>query len=240
MVTTSVNVPTDTDHWRQQYEELAALAGALVHEIRNPLSTMSLNLELVAEDLAEGETQRDRRLLGKVRMLHRECHNLERMLNDFLQFARAGTFKPVRVEMNDVLRKFIDYFTPQAREHGVEISPHLVDPLPAVAIDPVLWQQVLLNLAANAMHAMPEGGTLEIQSRLSDGQVVVELIDNGAGMDEKTRDRIFEAFFSTRSGGSGLGLPTVRRIVHAHHGTIECDSEPGRGTRFRIGLPVLE
>lgn len=85
---------------------------------------------------------------------------------------------------------------------------------------------------------MPEGGSIELLTRVRSGAVVLEVIDTGRGMDEKTRSRMFQAFFSTRSGGSGLGLPTVRRIVEAHRGQIVCESEPGRGTRFSVSLPI--
>ena len=85
---------------------------------------------------------------------------------------------------------------------------------------------------------MPNGGTLEFITIVRDDSIVLEVIDTGNGMTEKTRDRMFQAFFSTRSGGSGLGLPTVRRIIEAHSGSIACDSEPGQGTRFTIQLPL--
>ncbi len=85
---------------------------------------------------------------------------------------------------------------------------------------------------------MPDGGTLEFLTRMRDGEIALEVIDSGEGMDEKTVTRMFQAFFSTRSGGSGLGLPTVRRIIEAHGGTIACESAPGRGTRFTILLPA--
>ena len=96
----------------------------------------------------------------------------------------------------------------------------------------------LANLCRNALEAMPEGGAIELLTRVKAGSVLLEVIDTGRGMDEKTRSRMFQAFFSTRSGGSGLGLPTVRRIVEAHRGQILCESELGRGTRFSISLPI--
>jgi signal transduction histidine kinase len=96
---------------------------------------------------------------------------------------------------------------------------------------------MLLNLARNAQQAMPAGGLIELQTRLVDGRVQLAIIDNGAGMDETTRSKLFQTFFSTKTNGSGLGLATVRKIVEAHHGTITCDSEPGRGTRFLISFP---
>ena len=105
-------------------------------------------------------------------------------------------------------------------------------------IDPALFRQVLMNLALNVVQAMPDGGLIELQTSHRDGTVYLDIIDNGKGIDEKVKSRMFDAFFSTKAGGSGLGLPTVKKIVDAHHGTIECDSEPGRGTRFTISFPV--
>jgi signal transduction histidine kinase len=99
-------------------------------------------------------------------------------------------------------------------------------------------RQALVNLCRNAIEAMPDGGSIDLLTRTRDGDVVLEVIDTGKGMDEKTRSQMFQAFFSTRSGGSGLGLATVRRIVEAHHGRISCESEVGKGTRFTITLPA--
>jgi signal transduction histidine kinase len=112
--------------------------------------------------------------------------------------------------------------------------------LPLVALDAALMRQVLLNLALNAVQAMLSGGLLELQTFARDGRVHLAVIDNGPGMDEKTRARLFEVFFSTKPNGNGLGLPTVRKIVDSHHGSITCESEVGRGTRFTISLPPIQ
>jgi signal transduction histidine kinase len=223
-----------------RYAEIATLAGGLAHEIRNPLSTIGMNLELMAEDLVDAETPRDRRLMGKVKLVQRECQHLEEILNAFLQFARAGELDLVQCDLNDLVEDFIRFYRPQADECGIDISPHLEADLPDVRIDESLMRQVLMNLALNAQHAMPDGGLLELQTHCRDGRVHLEVIDSGTGMDEHTRQRAFQAFFSTRAGGSGLGLSTVRKIVEAHGGTIGCDSEPGRGSRFVITLPAAE
>ena len=105
-------------------------------------------------------------------------------------------------------------------------------------LDKSLMRQALVNLCRNAIEAMPEGGSIDLLTRTRGDDVVLEIIDTGKGMDEKTREQMFQAFFSTRSGGSGLGLPTVRKIVEAHHGRISCESEVGKGTRFTITLPA--
>ncbi len=221
-----------------QYSEIATLAGGLAHEIKNPLSTISLNLELLEEDLRDDESPQSRRAQNKIHTVRRECRHLEEILNAFLQFARVGELETSPADLNDIVRDFIEFYQPQANDHGMEISPHLASNLPAVAVDSSLMRQVLMNLVLNAQQAMPEGGLLEFQTYEKDGRVQLNVIDNGPGMDEKVRAKLFQVFFSTKPGGSGLGLPTVRKIVETHNGSIQCESEPGRGTRFTISLPA--
>ena len=223
-----------------QYREIATLAGGLAHEIRNPLSTMSLNLELLSEDMAGSESPRDRRMLTKIEKVQQECDHLNEILNAFLQFARVGELELVESDLNAVVRDFVDFYQPTADDCGIEISQHLESNLPAVKLDKSLMRQVLMNLAQNAQQAMPGGGLLELQTFVRADCVRLEFIDTGQGMDERTRSRLFQVFFSTKPNGSGLGLPTVRRIVEAHGGEISCESEPGKGTRFSIALPVAD
>ena len=221
-----------------QYSEIATLAGGLAHEIKNPLSTMSMNLELLTEDLETLDVPARHRMLKKVESVQRECKHLQDILDAFLQFARVGKLALTTANLNTLVSDFIDFFRPQANEAGIEISPHFDADLPAIQVDPALFRQVLMNLALNVVQAMPDGGLIELQTSHRDGTVYLDIIDNGKGIDETVKSRMFDAFFSTKAGGSGLGLPTVKKIVDAHHGTIECDSEPGRGTRFTISFPV--
>lgn len=218
--------------------ELATLAGGLAHEIRNPLSTIGMNLELLAEELENDDSQRARRMLRRIASLQGECRNLEEVLNAFLQFARAGELHLDEGNLNTIVTEYVEFLTPQANSMEVELRPHLDSDLPVVMLDRSLMRQALINLCRNAIEAMPEGGSVDLLTRTRDDQVILEIIDTGKGMDDKTRDQMFLAFFSTRSGGSGLGLPTVRKIVEAHHGTIVCESELGKGTRFTISLPA--
>ncbi len=232
------NLTRDHERLRTQYAEIASLAGGLAHEIRNPLSTIALNLDLLLEDLAVGDSPRERRMLQKVTGLRKQCVHLERLLNDFLQFARVGSLEQQPADLNLLVHEFIDFYLPQAKELGIEISPHLAANLPLVNIDFRLFRQVLTNLSRNAQQAMPRGGVLELQTYALGDRVMLGIIDSGEGMTAETQAKMFDAFFSTKPDGSGLGLPTVRKIVEAHGGTIHCDSEPGRGTRFSISLPI--
>jgi signal transduction histidine kinase len=176
--------------------------------------------------------------MSQLERIQSECRRLDEMLHAFLQVVRAGELKPAETSLNDIVLEFIRFYQPQARQHGIEISPHLAADLPPVPLDAALFRQVLLNLALNAQQAMPQGGLLELQTFERQGCVCLQAIDNGCGMDEATRGRIFNPFFTTKTSGSGLGLPAVRKIIEAHRGRIECDSEPGRGSRFTISLPA--
>lgn len=221
-----------------QYAEIAGLTGGLAHEIRNPLSTIHLNVELLREELAEVDDPRVRRALSQLERIQSECRRLDEILTAFLQFVRAGELKFAEANLNDIVLEFIRFYRPQAQQQGIEISPHLAADLPRMPLDAALFRQVLMNLALNAQQAMPQGGLLELQTFEREGCVCLQVIDSGCGMDDATRGRIFNPFFTTKTSGSGLGLPAVRKIVEAHGGRIECDSEPGRGSRFTISLPA--
>lgn len=224
----------------EQYAEIATLAGGLAHEIKNPLSTILLNLELLQEDIEQSDAAGSHRMLRKVETVQRECKHLQSILEEFLKFARVGELDLEAADLNEVVSEFIEFYKAGAADQNIEISPHFQSDLPPVRLDRALFRQVLMNFVLNAQQAMPEGGLLELQTYTRDGEVLLDLIDNGAGMDAGTVERIFQVFFSTKPGGSGLGLPTARKIIEAHGGRIAVDSEPGRGTRFTISLPVAD
>ncbi len=232
--------PDDSERLRQQYAEIATLAGGLAHEIRNPLSTIRMNLELLSEDIEDSQEPHRHRMHIKIDRIRKECAHLEEILTAFLQFAGAGELELEETDLNNLIQEFIDFYRPQANDYGIEISPHFDSHLPRVRVDKSLMRQVFMNLVLNAQQAMPEGGLLEIQTHQQGKGVVLEIIDTGIGMDERARSKMFQVFFSTKPSGSGLGLPTVRKIVEAHGGTIDCESEPGRGTKFAITLPADE
>jgi signal transduction histidine kinase len=140
--------------------------------------------------------------------------------------------------LNGQVKRVLDFFKPKAKEAGIEVVDYLTSDLPTVLLDREAFHGALLNLVLNAEQAMPDGGQLVVRTSATGDGVALDLIDTGCGMDEDTRLRIFDAFFSTKRGGSGLGLPTARKIIEGHGGQISLQSEPGRGTQFTIKLPV--
>ncbi len=223
---------------RSQFAEIAELAGGLAHEIRNPLSTMRLNLDLLAEDFGPAETVRDRRALEKVERVRRETLRLEDLLEEFLRYVRVAGIRPAPADLNAVVDDLRDFCEPQAMAQGIVTRAHYEPSLPPIALDVDQFKQALLNLVRNAQQAMPDGGELIVQTRREGPWAAVDVIDTGRGIDPEVQPRIFEAFYSTRPKGTGLGLSTTRRIVEAHGGSIEVSSEPGRGSQFTVRLPV--
>ena len=221
-----------------QYTEIARLAGGLAHEIKNPLSTIRLNMELLAEDFQNAQTPHERRALSKVNVVQRECQRLQDVLDDFLNFAKVRRMKLQPSNLNEQVKRVFDFFRPKAADAGIELIDYPASNLPTVLLDREAFHGALLNLVLNAEQAMPDGGQLVVRTYATADGVGLDLIDTGCGMDAETASKIFDAFFSTRQGGSGLGLPTARKIIEAHGGKISLQSEPGHGTQFTIRLPV--
>ena len=224
----------------QQYTELAELAGGFIHEIKNHLSTLGLNLQLLSEDFENPETQRERRALERIQRLLSECQRLVDVSNDFLRFARIKDldFKPM--DLASVVEELVIFFGPMAAADNIDIKSYFPSDLPQVLIDREMFKQALLNLLLNAQQAMPTGGEITIQAARENDSVVLSVIDTGQGMSPEVAAKIFRPFYSTRTSGSGLGLPTTRKIIEAHNGTIELQSEVGRGTKFTIRLPAAQ
>lgn len=228
----------ELEQLRQRYAELAALAGSLAHEIKNPLSVIRMNMDLLAEDFANPQTPKERRALTKIEMVSRQCTRLENLLNDFLRFNRVSRLDLRLGSLNEQVERVLDLFAAQAAESGVEIVRYLDPDLPSILLNAETLQAALVNLVKNALEAMPDGGQLTVRTRITRQGVALDLIDTGVGMDERTAMRMFEPFFTTKSGGSGLGLPTARRIIEAHGGRIGVHSEVGVGTQFTIEFPT--
>ncbi len=225
---------------RALYAEISQLAGGLAHEIRNPLSTLSLNLDLLLEDFQNPETPRDRRVLQRLERLRPEVQRLHGILESFLRFARVQELELEPTDLNAIVDELKDFYEPHASTKGIVIRTRFAHDLALTQLDRDLFKQAVLNLILNAEHAMSSGGELILTTRREGPWVLLEVVDTGVGMADEVRARIFDAFFSTRSGGSGLGLPTTRKIIEAHGGSIDVQSELGKGSQFSVRLPACD
>jgi two-component system sensor histidine kinase HydH len=221
-------------------KSLAELAGGFIHEIKNRLGTLSLNLQLLAEDLQDPQTQKERRALTRAQKMQAEAERLTSLSNDFLRFARIEQLERTPSDFAKLVEEMVDFFEPTAKSANIDIRAYLPSDLPAVPLHREMFKHALLNLLLNAEQAMPDGGQITLQAAVSADRTTVNLsvIDTGKGIPADRIERIFEPFFSTKSTGSGLGLPTTKRIIEAHGGTITVQSEVGKGTKFTVTLPI--
>lgn len=227
----------------QRIIEISELAGGLAHEIRNPLSTLLLNLKLLDEDLGQeldAASDAVRRCRQRIGIARQEAERLQRMLDEFLLIVAPVGLHTQRVDLNDVVRRLIQFYEPEAVRHQVELVDRCANESIYCWIDPHVFRQAILNLMINAQQAMPRGGTLTMETRIECGRAILCVCDTGEGMLETVQAKAFQAFYSTKPNGSGLGLSTTSRIINAHGGAIELESAAGKGTCFRISLPVGE
>lgn len=215
-----------------------SLAGGLAHEIRNPLSTIAIQLQLLAEDWADALTDRERRSLAKVRILLGEAKRLEGILSDFLSFSAGHKLSITDEDVSSVLDEVLDFVRPEAEAQGIRIQRLYERSLPLVPMDRNLVKQVFLNIAKNAREAMPKGGELLVRAARESGVCRVEIADTGVGIPPDHLDRIWRPYFTTKKTGTGLGLALAKRIVEEHEGTITVTSELNKGTQFTIRLPL--
>src|SRR3954467_2019007 len=215
-------------------ERLAAIgriAAQITHEIRNPLSSISLNAEELGERAPGARELCD--------AIVREVDRLAAITEEYLRFARLPKPSMQRADVNEVVRDLLDFVRPELAAAGVSVDLRLSPELPRVLADVAQLRQLLLNLVRNAREAMPGGGSLEVSTRGGEGAVDIEVRDGGPGIEPARLQRIFDPFFTTKERGTGLGLAMAQEIAQEHGGQLTCESVVGRGTAFTLRLPVV-
>ncbi len=228
-------------------ERLAAIgkmAAHVTHEIRNPLSSIGLNVELLEEELAEAEPKagHGEEARGILSAIRREVERLESLSEEYLRMARLP--QP-RMEADDVAQAVRDVATFSKKEMEragctieLVVEGDADGRVPPALFDENQLRQALLNLLRNAREAMPDGGVIDVKVGAEGMSVVIRVEDRGAGIPDEIRSRVFDPFFSTKGEGTGLGLAITRQIVEAHGGELVCEGRPGGGTSFKIALPI--
>ncbi len=218
---------------------VGTLAGGLAHEIRNPLSTMKVNLQMLRDDLArEGGIDRAAR---RVDVLDQAVRRLESIVDDFLNYARGFELALEPADLNRVVDEVVVFVEPEAQHHGVSLRTAYGADLDAIPLDRKYLQQALLNLLLNARQAIEGAGArgeIFITTARDGERARVTVTDTGPGIAADVLPRIFDVYYSTKKGGTGLGLPTTKRIIEEHGGSLEVATEPGKGTSFTILLPI--
>ena len=217
---------------------IGEMAAGIAHEIKNPLAGIAGVIQVLRKDLPAGEPRRA--IMDEVLS---QVERMDKAVRNLLSFARPPEPRMTMVDVNELIGKLLDFLAPQFAKSRIAAERRLTAGLPQLVLDPDLMQQGLLNIVLNAVKAMPQGGTLTVETRGEipadgvAGAVKIIVTDSGEGISPENLSRIFSPFFTTRQQGTGLGLSITQRIVEQHNGEISVQSEAGKGAVFTISLP---
>lgn len=220
-----------------QSERLAAvgqLSAEIVHEIRNPLNSISLNIDWLEAELARSSPE----IVKTLKSVSREIQRLYQITESYLVRARVPSAPGERTEVNGVLRDLIDFSREEDRRRNIRIEASLAAEEIFIGADRARAEQMFLNLLKNAREAMPHGGTISIRTKLAGNTYEIEFSDTGHGMNETTKRRVFYPFYTTKPNGTGLGLMLTKTIAEEANGTVSCRSQLGNGTTFTLQFPA--
>jgi len=217
---------------------VGTIAAGMAHEIRNPLSSVKMNIQMIESRLSNfGKSESDY-LVTKVSRIHRETARLEESINNFLAFARPKPLQRRWADLNESIDHVVEFLEPACSNDNIQTVRKYAPGLPQAYIDPEQLGQAVENLVRNAAQAIRKNGTIEIQTALHNSSFEIRVSDSGGGVPPEARDKIFDIFFTTKQGGTGLGLTIVKQIVEAHGGDVTFESAEKKGTTFIIHLPT--
>jgi len=219
----------------QKLAAVGQLSAGIAHEVRNPLSSIKMSLQILEKRMSPAGND-----LKRFHIARKEVEHLEKLVSDILVFAKPTEPEMHLADLNMCLEYSLAMAEREVEVKKIKVQTRFDDRVPLVSFDSSMLQQAFLNLYLNAIDAMEEGGTLTIRTGLAEGQnlVVAEIIDNGAGIDESALPHVFNPFFTTKKYGTGLGLSQVKKIIDQHRGSIDVESRKGEGTRVIVTLPA--
>jgi PAS domain S-box-containing protein len=217
---------------------LTTLAAGVAHEIKNPLGSIGIHTQLLQKLVHDDSGKNIEAIDTYLGVIDEEIDRLNKIVVDFLFAVRPMDTALEDHDLNDLVDDMLTFVQYELEQSGVELIRELDPELPRLQLDPKYFKQAILNIIKNAISAMPKGGMLRVSTQQRGDQALLRLSDNGIGMSEEVRDKIFEPYFTTKDFGSGIGLTLVYKVVKEHMGDISVISKEGHGTTFTITLPV--
>lgn len=215
-----------------------ALAAGLAHEVRNPLNALRINLSILEQELAQVVPDRGAHVFEVARRLGRELRSLDDFVSEFLRFARRPRLKLETVDIRELLSDLATFIASECTRKGVKLSLGPLRGPRTLQADATQLKHAVLNLVLNALQATPPGGRVRIETEGDKHCLQLRVLDRGEGIEPEALAHVFDAFYSLREGGTGLGLPIAQRIASAHGGTLALHSRPGQGTVATLCLPL--
>jgi two-component system, sporulation sensor kinase E len=217
---------------------LTTLTAGVAHEIKNPLGSIGIHLELMKKEMSGKRQIETQKVMENLLIIKEEVERLNRIVMDFLFTVRPMNAELSYDELNRVVRELLDFMKFELAEAGITVDTDLAKASPQILVDERYMKQAVLNILKNAISAMPDGGTLRVQTVQKGNELLLKISDTGVGIPDEHMDKIFEPYFTTKDFGSGLGLTLVYKIVKEHMGDIEINSKVGEGTSITLSFPV--
>ena len=219
---------------RERMAEIGNFSMMIAHELKNPLGIIKGSVDIIAK---EGVKAKVRRTM--VEYIQDEVKRLNRLVEDFLSFARPNPAHKSLVDINQVITKMVNFTPfPDFKEKGVSLKVELSKEIPEINVDEHQIYQTFLNLFNNAIQAIPKGGEITFKTEKSRNGILITIMDNGIGIPDEEKGKVFEPFFTKKERGTGLGLSVVKKIIDNHQGEIRITDRDGGGTVFLIWLPM--
>jgi len=226
-----------------QSERLAIIgkmAAKVAHEVRNPLSSVSLNAELLEEEIQSQDSVDIKEAKSLLKSMIREIDRVTLLTDEYLQFSRLPESQPIKGNLNSLLKEMLELLVEEFNQKNIKLTSKGLSKELQVRFDRAQLRRVFLNIIRNAIESMPDQGTLNIWTEQNRETAIIGIQDSGHGIPEDKVNEIFNPFFTTKDFGTGLGLAISQQIIHEHKGKIYCESKIGQGTTFRIELPLNE